>query len=147
MLHVPFGARAQQAANSPRKLWRVGFIWGPSRAATQARIDRIFRKLRELGYVEGRDFTALHRWADANTALIPGFAAEFVRLKVDLIVASGTEAAQAAKAATGEIPVVFAMVSDPVASNIVTTLARPGGNVTGWTNMLPDTSEKMIELI
>ena len=142
------GARAQQAANSPpKKLWRVGFIWGPSRAATQARIERIFRKLRELGYVEGRDFSALHRWADGDSALIPGFAAEFVRLKVDLIVTSGTEAAQAAKAATSEIPVVFAMVSDPVASNIVNTLARPGGNITGWTNMLPDTAEKMIELL
>ena len=146
-LHAPFGARAQQAARAPGKLWRIGFIWGPSRAATQARIERIFRKLRELGYIEGRDFTALHRWADANSALIPGFAAEFVRLKVDLIVTSGTEAAQAARAATTEIPVVFAMVSDPVASKIVNTLARPGGNVTGWTNMLPDTSEKMIELI
>ena len=142
------GARAQQAANSPpKKLWRVGFIWGPSRAATQARIERIFRKLRELGYVEGRDFSALHRWADGDSALIPGFAAEFVRLKVDLIVTSGTEAAQAAKAATSEIPVVFTMVSDPVASNIVNTLARPGGNITGWTNMLPDTAEKMIELL
>ncbi len=146
-LHAPFGALAQQSARAPGKLWRIGFIWGPSRAATQGRIERIFRKLRELGYIEGRDFTAEHRWADANSALIPGFAAEFVRLKVDLIVTSGTEAAQAARAATTEIPVVFAMVSDPVASKIVNTLARPGGNVTGWTNMLPDTSEKMIELV
>ena len=90
-LHAPFGARAQQGANpSPKKLWRIGFIWGPSRAATQARIERIFRKLRELGYIEGRDFTAEHRWADANSALIPGFAAEFVRLKVDLPVEQPT---------------------------------------------------------
>ena len=142
------GARAQQAANSPpKKLWRVGFIWGPSRASVQTNSDRIFRRLRELGYVEGRDFTAEHRFADTNASLLPGFAAELVRNKVDLIVTFGTASAQAAKAATGEVPVVFAMVSDPVASNIVKTLARPGGNVTGWTNMLPDTSEKMIELL
>ena len=141
------GALAQQSAKPSGKLWRIGFIWGPSRAATQARIDRNLRRLRELGYVEGRDFTAEHRRANADAALLPGFAAEFVRSKVDLIVTFGTEASQAAKAATSEIPVVFGMVSDPVASKIVNTLARPGGNVTGWTNMLPDTSEKMVELL
>lgn len=141
------GARAQQSAKPPAKLWRVGFIWGSSRAVVQPRIERILRRLRELGYVEGRDFTAEHRWADTNAALLPGFAAEFVRSKVDLIVTSGTGVTLVAKAATTEIPVVFGMVSDPVASHIVNTLARPGGNLTGWTNMLPDTSEKMIELL
>ena len=79
--------------------------------------------------------------------MLPEFAAEFVRNKVDLIVTSGTDVTLIAKAATSDIPVVFGMVSDPVASNIVNTLARPGGNVTGWSNILPDTSEKMIELL
>ena len=100
-----------------------------------------------MGYVEGRDFTAEHRWAEANLALVAGFAAEFVRLKVDLIVTSGTDVTQIAKSAVSEIPIVFGMVSDPVASKIVNTLARPGVNITGWTNMLPDTAQKMIEII
>ena len=129
------------------KIWRVGFIWAASRATTQRSLDTILRKLREMGYVEGRDFTTEHRWADGNATLLPGFAAELVSRKVDLIVTYSTEAAQAAKAATRDIPVVFTMVSDPVASSVVNSLARPGGNVTGWSNMLPDTSEKLLEYL
>ncbi len=143
----PFGALAQQPGKPSPKIWRVGFIWTASRAASQARLDTVLRKLREMGYVEGRDFTAEHRFADGNAALSPGFAAELVSRKVDLIVTSGTQAAQAAKAATRDIPVVFSMVSDPVASSVVNSLARPGGNLTGWSNMLPDTSEKLLEYL
>ena len=140
---------AQAPGKPPPKNWRVGFIWATSRAASQARLDTVLRKLREMGYVEGRDFTAEHHFTDGNAALIPGFAAELVGRKVDLIVTSSTEAAQAAKAATRDIqiPVVFSMVSDPVASSVVNSLARPGGNVTGWSNMLPDTSEKLLEYL
>ena len=131
----------------PGKVWRVGFISGNSRSTDQADIDLILRRLRELGHVEGRDFTAEYRWADGDSTLLTGFAGELARLKVDLIVTRSTPAALAAKAATREIPVVFSMVSDPVASGIVTSLARPGGNLTGWSNMLPDTSGKLLELL
>ena len=146
---VPLAVRAQPAAAPPGKLWRVGFIWGASRATTQRSLDTILRKLREIGYVEGRDFSTEHLWADGDAKLLPGFAAEMVGRKVDLIVTYSTEAAQAAKAATRDtqIPVVFTMVSDPVASSVVNSLARPGGNVTGWSNMLPDTSEKLLEYL
>ena len=81
-----FGTLAQQPAKAPPKIWRVGFIWATSRAASQARLDTVLRKLREMGYVEGRNFTAEHRFADGNAALSPGFAAELVGRKVDLIV-------------------------------------------------------------
>ena len=142
-------ALAQAPARAPPKLWRVGFIWSASRATTQRSLDTILRKLREIGYVEGRDFSTEHLWADGDAKLLPGFAAEMVGRKVDLIVTYSTAAAQAAKAATREIqiPVVFTMVSDPVASSVVNSLARPGGNVTGWSNMLPDTSEKLLEYL
>ena len=142
------GARAQQAANAPpKKLWRVGFMWPGSRTIEQPYIDTIIGKLRELGYVEGRHFSAEYRFADQNEAMFPAFAAEYARLKMDLIVTRSTGAALATKAATRDIPVVFGMVSDPVASGIITTLARPGGNLTGWSNMLTDTHEKLIEFL
>jgi putative ABC transport system substrate-binding protein len=141
------GALAQHPAKPSGKIWRIGFMWAASRATTQASLDSILRKLREFGYVEGRDFVAEHRWADGNAKLLPGFAAELVGLKVDLLFTYSTEAAQAAKAATRDIPVVFTMVSDPVASKVVNTLAHPGGNLTGWSNMLPDSSEKLLEFL
>ena len=142
-LSAPLASFAQQ----PGKVWRIGFIWASSRSTGQADLNVVLRRLRELGYVEGRDFTAEHRWADGNSKLFDGFAAELVRLKVDLIVTRSTPAALAVKSTTQTIPVVFSMVSDPVASGIVSTLARPGGNLTGWSNMLPDTTAKLLELL
>ncbi len=141
------GARAQPGAKPPAKLWRVGFIWPGSRTDEQPYVDTILGKLRQLGYVEGRHFSAEYRFADQNEAAFAGFAAEYARLKMDLIVTRSTAAAIATKAATRDIPVVFGMVSDPVASKIVTTLARPGGNLTGWSNMLTDTHGKLIEFL
>ena len=140
-------ARAQAPAQPSAKLWRVGFMWPGTRADEQPYIDTIIGKLRERGYVEGRHFSAEYRFADQNEALFPTFAAEYARLKMDLIVTRSTGAAIATKAATRDIPVVFGMVSDPVASGIITTLARPGGNLTGWSNMLTDTHGKLIEFL
>ena len=142
-LTLPLRTYGQQQG----KVWRIGFIWGQSRATAQADIDSILRGMRELGYVEGRDFTTEYRWADGNTKLLPAMAAEMVRLKFDLIVTRGTPVALAVKSATREIPVVFSSVSDPVETGIVSTLARPGANLTGWSNMLPDTSGKLLELL
>jgi putative ABC transport system substrate-binding protein len=139
----PPSGRAQPA----RKISRIGFMFASSASSARADIDAILTRLRELGSVEGRDFTAEYRWADGNTALLGGLATDLVREKVDLIVTRSTPAALAAKSATREIPIVFSMVSDPVASGIVDTLAHPGGNITGWSNILPETSGKLLELI
>ena len=129
------------------KILRIGFIWPGSATVGRADIDVIKQRLRELGHVEGRDFTVEYRWAEGKAELFPRFAAELVRLKVDVIVTRSTPAALAAKAATREIPIVFSMVSDPVASGIVERLARPGGNITGWSNILPETIGKLLELL
>jgi putative ABC transport system substrate-binding protein len=143
VLAAPLAAFAQAQG----KVWRIGFISSTSQRSGQGDVDAIVRGLRQLGYAEGRDFAFEIRWADGNMKLVTGFAAELVRLKVDLIVVRSTIAALAAKSATQSIPVVFTMVSDPVSTGIVNTLARPGGNLTGWTNMFSDTSVKLLELL
>ena len=134
-------------AQAPAKVWRVGFVWSTSQAAGQRFVDTMLRRLRELGSVEGSDFTADYRWADGSAHLAKNHVAALVRAKVDLLVTWGTHATQAAKAATRDIPTVFLQVNDPVASGIVASLARPGGNITGISNMLHDTSEKLLELL
>jgi putative ABC transport system substrate-binding protein len=143
VLASPLPSFAQQRG----KVWRLGFIWPQSRATGQEDIDSILRGLRGMGYIEGREFNAEYRWADGNSKSLPKFAVEMVRLKVDLIVTRGTATALAVKSATREIPVIFTQVSDPVATGIVSTLARPGGNLTGWSNMQPDAIGKLIELL
>jgi putative tryptophan/tyrosine transport system substrate-binding protein len=107
-----------------------------------------FRKgLRELGYVDGKSINIEFRYADGRTERLPGLAAELVHLKVDIIIAPGTPAVQAAKQATATIPIVFPGVADPVAFGFVTSLARPGGNLTGLTNYSPELSGKRVELL
>jgi putative ABC transport system substrate-binding protein len=103
--------------------------------------------LRELGYVDGQNIKFESRWADGNYDRLPDLAGELVRLKVDVIVTYGTPASQAAKRATGTIPIVMAGIIDPVASGLVTSLARPGGNITGESMMSPDLVEKQLEIL
>jgi putative ABC transport system substrate-binding protein len=103
--------------------------------------------LRELGYVEGQSIKIESRWAEGNYDHLPGLAADLVRLKVDIIVTYGTPASQAAKRATGTVPIVMAAIIDPVASGLVTSIARPGGNVTGQSMMSPDLVEKQLEIL
>jgi len=103
--------------------------------------------LRELGYVEGQNIRIESRWAEGNYDRLPGLAADLVRLKVDVIVTYGTPASQAAKRATGTIAIVMAAIIDPVASGLVTSIARPGGNVTGQSMMSPDLVEKQLEIL
>jgi len=123
----PLAARAQQ----PAKLPIVGFLVGASRSATSQWIGAFVQRLRELGWTEGRTVTMEFRWADGQNERAAEIAAEFVRLKVDVMVAGGTPSVVAAKHATSIIPIVFAAAGDPVASNLVASLAQPGGNVTG----------------
>ena len=127
LLAAPLAADAQQAAKVPR----IGWLGGDPARGTHLR-EAFLQELRELGYAEGRNLVIEYRYAGAKGELLPALAAELVARKVDLIFASGgTSGALAAKQATRTIPIVFVGGADPVASGLVTSVARPGGNVTG----------------
>jgi putative ABC transport system substrate-binding protein len=127
ILTAPLAAEAQQAG----KVYRIGVLEIVGASANAANLTAFREGLRELGYVEGQNFTIEYRSADGRTEQFPDLASELVRLKVDVIVTRGTPAALAAKHATGTIPIVMASSGDPAAEGIVASLARPGGNVTG----------------
>jgi putative ABC transport system substrate-binding protein len=103
--------------------------------------------LRELGWIEGRTVTIEFRWAEGRSDRAAGIAAEFVQRKVDVIITAGAALALAAKRATSTIPIVFAGAGDPVATGLVASLARPGGNVTGLSIQAPDLAGKRLELL
>jgi putative ABC transport system substrate-binding protein len=141
--YVPFAAEAQQAA----KVARIGYL--VTNLAANPHLPEAFRQgLRDLGYVEGRNVVIEYRDAEGKPERIPALAAELVALKVDVIVTGGgTLAALTAMQATKTIPIVFAGVGDPVGSGLVTSLARPGGNVTGLSNLGPELVGKRLELL
>ena len=139
-LAAPLAAEAQQAAKVPR----IGFLTGNLAASPQAR-EAFLQGLRDLGYVEGRNVVIEYRDAEGKFERLPALAAELVALKVDVIVAGGTPQALAAKQATRTVPIVFAAAGDPVTSGLVTSLARPGGNVTGLTGLGPELVGKGLE--
>ena len=143
LLALCLPARAQQ----PKKIPRIGYLIGQSRSTAAVRIDPFRQGLRELGYVEGRNYIIEYRSADGRSERFPDLAAELVRLKVDVILTRGTPAVMAAKSATGTIPVVMAASSDPVLSGVVASLARPGGNITGLSSIVHEVSGKRLELI
>ena len=124
---APLAASAQQA----EKIYRIGMLETTSMALNAANFDAFRQGLRELGYVEGRNFMIEYRSADGRRERFPELATELVRLKVDVILTRGTPAVMAAKNATGTIPVVMAASGDPLLSGVVAGLAHPGGNVTG----------------
>src|SRR6516165_4586557 len=121
----PLAARAQQAAKLPT----IGYLGANSSSAESQRVAAFMQRLRELGWIESRNVTIEYRYAEGRSERYAEFADEFVRLKVDIIVTSGTAAVIASKQATSLIPIVFALAGDPVGSNLVASLARPGGNV------------------
>jgi ABC-type uncharacterized transport system substrate-binding protein len=138
----PLAARAQQPA------MRLIGLMGSGTAAAQSQWTTAFvQHLRELGWTEGRNVTIEYRWAEGRSERFAEIAAEFVRLKVDLILTHNTPPTLAAKQSTSTIPIVFATAGDPVESGIVTSLRRPGGNVTGLSSEAPDTAGKKIELL
>src|SRR6516164_7340586 len=138
----PFAARAQQ----PGKLPIIGYL-GATTASTQSQMVAAFAgRLRELGWIEGRTVAIEYRWAEGRPERFAEIAAEFVQLKVDVIVTLGG-AVLAAKQATSVIPIVFAAASDPVGSGLVASLARPGGNITGLSVQSPDLAGKRLELL
>jgi len=122
---------------------RIGFLAGTSRFPE---IDGFQEGLREHGHVEGRNLLIEWRFADGRDDRLPGLASELAARKVEVIVAFGTSAALAAKKVTATIPIVFAAVAEPVAYGLVATLARPGGNVTGFTHITVDLTGKRLEL-
>jgi putative ABC transport system substrate-binding protein len=134
----PLAARAQSAG----KVFRIGFVGLPTADSLPKRPEAFRAALRELGYQEGRNIVIDFRWADGHYDRLPGLFAEMVRLNVDVIVTHGTPGGLAAKRATTTIPIVFATAGDAVASGLVTSLARPGGNVTGSTYFIPELSAK-----
>jgi putative tryptophan/tyrosine transport system substrate-binding protein len=138
----PLAARAQQ----PGKLPTVGFL-GSTPSTESQRVAAFVQRLRELAWIDGRNLAIEYRWAEGRNERYAAIAAEFVRLKVDVIVTVATPPTLAAKQATAVIPIVFAAVSDPVGTGLVASLARPGGNVTGLANQISDTSGKKLELL
>ena len=143
VLATPLVAGAQQ----PAKVWRIGFLGSASASAAGARVEALRLGLRELGYVEGRNLAIEFRWTEGNHDRLPALAAELVQLRVDVIVTQGTTVTLAARRATSTIPIVFAIASDPVGTGIVASLSRPGGNVTGLTDVAPDVTGKRLALL
>jgi putative ABC transport system substrate-binding protein len=139
----PLAARAQR----PAKLPTIGFLGQSTRTAASEWVAAFVQRLRELGWIENRTVAIDYRWAEGRDEQFANIAAEFVRLKVDVIVTSGVPAVLASKQATSVIPIIFATANDPVGTGLVASLARPGGNVTGLSNQLADTSGKRLELL
>lgn len=136
-------AQAQQTA----KVLRIGYLTANSVSAEQARLDTFRQGLRALGYVEGRNIVIEYRFTDGKFDRLPNLAAELIQLKVDVLIANTTNAALAAKNVAREIPIFFIGVSDPVEAGLVDSLARPGGNITGLTNIAPVLAGKRLELL
>jgi len=138
----PLAARAQQP-----KLPTVGLLYPTSVSSAPERTVAFVQRLRELGWIEGRNVLIEYRWGEGRAERAAELAAEFVRLKVEVIVTSGVPATVAAKKATAVIPIVFAVISNPVGLGIVDSLALPGGNVTGLSNQSADLAAKRLELL
>ena len=142
ILWSPLAADAQQAG----KVTRIGFL-GYSATSAPHLVEAFRQGLRELGYVEGQNLLIEYRWSEGRAERLPDLAAELVRLKVDLIVSPGTPGPVAAKHATNTIPIVMTTAGDPVGSGLVASLARPGGNVTGLSLLVPELGGKRLQLL
>jgi putative ABC transport system substrate-binding protein len=139
----PATARTQQRSNVPR----VGYLFSFTRAEGEHLWEACRQGLRDLGYVEGQNIILEPRLAEGHNERLQNLATELVQLKVDVIVAAATPASRAVKAATSTIPIVFVAVGDPVKAGLVTSLARPGGNVTGLSLLTADLSGKRLSLL
>ena len=140
-LLAPFPSLAQQST----KVWRIGFLDPLARDSDL--YQAFLQGMRKLGYVEGKNFTIEARFADGDFERLPGFAAGLVQLNVDVLVTGTTPAIQAAQRATTTIPIVMAVVGDPVGGGFVASLARPGGNITGMSVLTQDVSPKLLEML
>jgi len=134
-------------AQQPTKVPRIGYLGGVSFSANTARHEAFRQGLRELGYVDGKNIVIDWRSADGKLDRLPALAAELARLKVAVIVTSGGNATRAAKEATNTIPIVMTNDSDPVGDGMVSSLARPGGNITGLSTLAPELHGKRLEIL
>lgn len=139
----PIHIRAQQL----RKMPRIGVLLPGAPATWSLRSKALLDGLRDLGYVEGRTIAIEWKWGDDQFDTLSGLAADLVRSNVDVIVTGGTSATKALKTATRTIPIVMAIVGDPVAAGLVDSLARPGGNATGFSIVAPELGTKRLELL
>jgi putative ABC transport system substrate-binding protein len=141
----PFAVRAQQ----PTSARRVGLLFATSAQAAKARglLEVVTQGLKEHGWVEGQNITFEYRFADGKDEVLPKLAAELVQLRLDAILTDGTPATQAAKNATRTVPIVMGLSNDPVASGLVASLSRPGGNITGTSLMAPELAGKRLHLL
>ena len=139
----PVTARAQQTGKLPR----IGFFGAATPAAWGHWVAAFVKRLNELGWVEGRTVVIEYRWAEGNLQRFTEIAAELIQLKVDVIYAVGTQAALAAKKATATIPIVFPVAGDPIGTGLVASLARPGGNVTGLSDLAVELAAKRLDLL
>ena len=139
----PVASRAEQVLG---KLPRIGWL-APGSSTAQDLLDEYRRGMLEFGYVEGRTVQTEYLYADGQVERLPRFAEQLVAHKVDVIVTAGTPGCLAARQATTTIPIVFAVSSDPISTGVVSSLARPGGNITGLSLMAADLSAKRLELL
>ena len=149
-LTAPFATLAQPAgppAGAPGKIWRIGYLAQTTRATGAAFYAAFVQRLREIGYVEGGNLVMEARFADGEESRLSALAAELVQLKVDLMITMGYWPTDAAKVATSTIPIVMPSTADPVALGLVKSLARPGGNVTGVSDMSSELAPKRLELL
>src|SRR6202158_4092495 len=140
LLATPLGAKAQQAG----KVWRIGYI---DVSGDAKRYEAIFQQLRELGYLEGRNLVTERRYSEGQAERFPEFAAELIRPRVPLIIVITTPAPLAVKRATKTIPIVFPTAIDPVGAGVISSLAQPGGNITGLTTQSFDLVAKRLQLL
>jgi putative ABC transport system substrate-binding protein len=136
-------ADAQQAGKVPR----IGFLDPSTASGSAVLVDAFRQELSKLGWIEGKNISVDYRFAEGKRERLPELAADLVRLKVDLIVVTGVQSALAAKKATTTIPIVFASAPDPVGLGLVASLGRPGGNVTGLSNLAPELNTKRLEIL
>jgi putative tryptophan/tyrosine transport system substrate-binding protein len=142
-LTAPLGAKAQPPTKSPR----IALVGGGSASANAVRIDAFRQGLRDLGYIDGKNILVEELWAEGKADRLPALVAEIVRRKVDVIVSVGPTVTRALKQANVTTPVVMAFDDDPVGSGFASSLARPGGNITGSSSLSPGLSAKQLELL
>jgi putative tryptophan/tyrosine transport system substrate-binding protein len=142
-LALCLSAHAQQ----PKKVPRIGFLAGVSASTISARTDAFRQGLRELGYIEGKNIIVEWRYADEKLERLNDLATELVRLKLDVLVSSAPTVTRPLRTATKTIPIVMAFDDDPVGNGFITSLAQPGGNITGLSNLAPEISGKQLELL
>jgi len=144
-LQLTIGVVAE--AQQPGKIVRIGFLDSSSASGIAGLLDSFRQEMRKLGWIEGKSITIEYRFAEQKFERLPELAVELVRLKVDLIVVAGTPSALAVKKATATIPIVVTNTGDPVAAGLVASLARPGGNVTGFSSLGPELNTKRLEIL